>query len=124
MQQRYDNSTNDGVTKREQIKLKRVFATIFYVLGNLAFINNLFQMKCQCHHSQCSSERQNESEYKGNLVQLHDDKQMADCLCRLIEDKALRKRMAFVAKDKSKDFSLNSIIEQWVLFFNALVNGK
>lgn len=73
MQYRYDNSTNNGVTKREQIKLKRVFATVFNVLGNLAFINNLFQLKCQCHYSQCARERQNESEYEWDFIQFHDE---------------------------------------------------
>lgn len=45
---------------------------------------------------------------------------LADALCRMIEDRDMRRRMSKKAMSKAKDFSRDAIMNQWLLLFKEL----
>ena len=53
----------------------------------------------------------------GYIVPLNDEKALSDRICELIENEDLRKRMGKASLEKSKDYSRDSIIQQWMVLF-------
>ena len=58
----------------------------------------------------------------GFLVHGCDEKELADCICQLIEDEDLRKRMGAAAFERAKDFSTENIIQMWMSLFKELTS--
>lgn len=53
----------------------------------------------------------------GYIVPLNDEKALSDRICELIENEDLRKRMGKAGLKKSKDYSRDAIIQQWMALF-------
>lgn len=60
----------------------------------------------------------------GFLVPVGDEVLLSERICRLIEDKELRKRMGAAAFERAKDFTLENIIPMWMELFEALIKQK
>ena len=58
----------------------------------------------------------------GYLVPLGNEAALADRICRLIQDDALRKRMGANAFDSARQYSIPSIIDQWMTLFKGLLS--
>ena len=58
----------------------------------------------------------------GYLVPPGNEAALADRICRLIQDDALRKRMGANAFDSARQYSLPSIIDQWMTLFKGLLS--
>lgn len=59
----------------------------------------------------------------GFLVPLHDERMLADRICRLIEDDDLRKKMGAAAKERAKDYHVESVVKQWMELFEDLIKS-
>ncbi len=62
--------------------------------------------------------------HDGFLVPVNDEKVLADRICRLIEDKELRKEMGKAARLKAEQYDIKNIIPMWMELFNQLINEK
>lgn len=60
----------------------------------------------------------------GLLVPLNDEKTLAEKICYLIEHEDIRKKMGKAALEKSKNYSIDKIIAQWMNLFNELLAEK
>ncbi len=60
----------------------------------------------------------------GFLVQVNDEKTLADRICKLIENKDLRQRMGKLAKENVQRYNIDNIITIWMKNFNTLLNTK
>lgn len=60
----------------------------------------------------------------GFLVQLGDERMLAEQICRLIEDENLRQRMGASAHVVAKGFSIEKITNQWITLFNSVLEKK
>ena len=58
----------------------------------------------------------------GYLVKQNDERGLAEAICKVIEDKALRKNMGRASKQTSEEFSQKKILPQWPRFFYQLIN--
>ncbi len=76
----------------------------------------LVSFDCECGPREVIKEGEN-----GFLVPMGDVEQLADAMCRLIEDKELRERMSAKGKECASRYSLESIMPQWVGLFDELV---
>lgn len=56
----------------------------------------------------------------GFLVPVNDEKALADNICKLIEDEALRKRMGEAAKAKSEKYNITEIMQMWTDLFHRM----
>ena len=57
----------------------------------------------------------------GFLVPVGDEQMMADRICKLIEDEALRRKMGAAAKETAKQYHINEIAKRWMSLFEALL---
>jgi glycosyltransferase involved in cell wall biosynthesis len=57
----------------------------------------------------------------GYLVPPGDEKMLAERICQLIENNTLRKQMGRAALERSKDYSIEKIIPQWISLFDELM---
>ena len=62
--------------------------------------------------------------HDGFLVPVNNEKVLADRICRLIEDKELRKEMGKAARLKAEQYDIKNIIPMWMELFNQLINEK
>ena len=60
----------------------------------------------------------------GFLVPVGDEMLLAERICRLIENKELRKRMGAASYERSKDFAIERIIQKWMILFEDLMRQK
>lgn len=60
----------------------------------------------------------------GYLVPFGDENKLADSMCKLIEEKSLRRRMGTMSKEKSLQFSQEKILPLWPRFFENLLYSK
>ena len=60
----------------------------------------------------------------GFLVPVGDEQKLAEKICLLIEDQTLRSRMGIAAHEKSKRYSTERIIGQWMELFEELLREK
>lgn len=56
----------------------------------------------------------------GFLVNQNDEQGLADAICKIIEDEALRKKMGHMSKKNSQRFSQENILPLWPKFFESL----
>lgn len=56
----------------------------------------------------------------GYLVTPGDEAMLAQRMCQLIEDVSFRRRMGKAARERAEDFSMGSILPQWVALFREL----
>ncbi len=61
--------------------------------------------------------------HDGFLVPVNNEKVLADRICRLIEDKELRKEMES-RRLKAEQYDIKNIIPMWMELFNQLINEK
>jgi len=59
----------------------------------------------------------------GFLIEPNDTKALANKICELIENEQMRKEMGRNAFEKSKQFSLDKIMPQWILLFDELMSS-
>ena len=62
--------------------------------------------------------------YKRQLVPVNNEKVLADRICRLIEDKELRKERGKAARLKAEQYDIKNISPMWMELFNQLINEK
>ena len=55
---------------------------------------------------------------------VNDEVVMADRICRLIEDKEMRKKMGLAAKQTANNYHIDHITKQWMALFNELNENK
>lgn len=60
----------------------------------------------------------------GYYVPLNNERDLADKLILLIEDEKKRKEMGRKALKRSKDFSMDKVVEMWMITFNKLLENK
>ncbi len=70
---------------------------------------------CPCGPKDIISEGEN-----GFLVPVNDEEALADRICCLIEDKALRQRMGRMAKENVKRYSIHAVLKMWMELFGKL----
>lgn len=58
----------------------------------------------------------------GFLVPVGDERALADRMCRLIEDEALRSRMGQAALVSARRYAMTAIVEEWMALFRKLNN--
>lgn len=60
----------------------------------------------------------------GFLIPMNEERQFAERVCWLIEHEEERKKMGKMAIQKSKDYSIEKIIDRWMHLFERLRNNK
>lgn len=74
---------------------------------------------CQCGPKDLIDHGKN-----GFLCEVNDEKKLAEHICNIIEDNALRIRMGQASKEKSEEFKIEKIATKWVALFQFLINNK
>ncbi len=65
-----------------------------------------------------------EDNVNGYLVDCFDQEDMAQKICRLIEDSKLRQQFSQKALEGTEKFEINAVAEQWKKLFEELMNGR
>lgn len=60
----------------------------------------------------------------GFIVPVNDEKELARRICLLIEDENKRKEMGRCALEKSKQYQIGPIVQQWMKLFDELIKTK
>jgi len=58
----------------------------------------------------------------GFLVPVNDKQKMAECICDLIDDVNLRKRMSESARMKAQNYQVEAIAHQWMKLFESVIH--
>ena len=59
----------------------------------------------------------------GYIVPINKEAELADAICKVIEDESLRRKMGAYARETSRHFSQENILPLWPKFFKNLVDS-